>query len=81
MSDKPKFNVGDWVKVSKPLDPNSEPGWVSDMDVHDGELFVIAHIIKDPHYGFLYNFRGMIWDFAEDWLEIVSCQKNTEFKQ
>lgn len=78
MLNKPKFKIGDRVRVlsNGPLLENYHGGWISDMKEHIGKEYVINYIYPPknnsnlgPYYG--YYLKGGGWTFDERNLELV----------
>lgn len=58
------FEVGDWVIVHKPDDPDKRPGWINEMDEYDGKTMKIRTV--DSNIVELY---GIPFSFSVDWIE------------
>ena len=77
---KPKFKVGDKVKVLSnglQLIKNYHGGWISEMKSHIGKEYIISKIEEpddlNPFYG--YRFKGIYLTFDERNLELVKQEK------
>ena len=59
--------VGDWVKVTKPVDcvPAHKIWWVKDMDQFDGQVMKVTSVNPQSPWA---NLDGLSWDFDFAWL-------------
>ena len=63
--------VGDWVKVTKPVDcaPAHKIWWVQDMDQFDGKVMQVTSVNPQSPWA---NLDGLSWDFDFAWLALAT---------
>ena len=63
--------VGDWVKVTKPVDcaPAHKIWWVQDMDEFDGKVMQVTSVNPQSPWA---NLDGLSWDFDFAWLALAT---------
>ena len=78
--------VGDWVKVTKPVDctPAHKIWWVKHMDEFDGQVMKVTSVNPQSPWA---NLDGLSWDFDFAWLALAADPRfklaplNTEWLQ